>query len=403
MAVLIGHVDADCFYCSAERVRFPWLRGVPLGVLGNQGACVIAKSYEMKAKGVKTGEPIWDAKKKCPDALFLKRDFRWYEVLSQLMLEVVRSHSDLCEWYSVDEFFFRISDQDPQQAAEKLRQDIWEKVGVPVTVGIGRTRTLAKLISDTAKPFGAKALTRRTEERDLLQHLPVSEISGIAGRRAARLNKCGIFTCLDYVNSQGAFLRKLLTIVGEQLWYELNGISIFPIHSTRIPHQTLSRGGSLGGKVTNPTTLYAWLVRNLERLIEELHYHQVYAGRLSLFLSYEDAPTTSGEGPLDCPTDRFDLLLDSARIALRKAYLPQETVTHMHLVATDLKKAGFRQGSLFEPDNEQAQRIAEMKRQINHEVGRFALRSAATLPLVEIYADVSNEFDICDIRGKTCF
>ena len=102
----IGHLDADCFYVSAERVRDEFLRGKPVGVLGNQGACVIAKSYEMKAAGVATGMPIWDALVKCPDGVYVKRDFRWYEVLSRLMLEVVREWSPRVEYYSIDEFFF---------------------------------------------------------------------------------------------------------------------------------------------------------------------------------------------------------------------------------------------------------------------------------------------------------
>ena len=89
----IGHLDADCFYVSAERVRDHFLREKPVGVLGNQGACVIAKSYEMKAKGVKTGMPIWDALKICPLGVYVKRDFRWYEVLSRCMLAVVRAFS----------------------------------------------------------------------------------------------------------------------------------------------------------------------------------------------------------------------------------------------------------------------------------------------------------------------
>ncbi len=66
---MIGHVDADCFYASAERVRFPHLQGVPVGVLGNHGACVIAKSYEMKAAGVKTGDPVWEALPRCPNGV----------------------------------------------------------------------------------------------------------------------------------------------------------------------------------------------------------------------------------------------------------------------------------------------------------------------------------------------
>src|ERR1700688_4899690 len=97
-----GHLDADCSYVSAERVRDAFLIGKPVGVLGNQGACVIAKSYEMKAAGVKTGTPIWDAVNLCPASVYVKRDFRWYEILSRLMLEAVRQFSPRVEYYSID-------------------------------------------------------------------------------------------------------------------------------------------------------------------------------------------------------------------------------------------------------------------------------------------------------------
>src|SRR4051794_24403839 len=102
MTALVAHLDADCFYVSAERVRHPDLAGKPVGVLGNNGACVIAKSYEMKAAGVKTGTPIWDAKVLCPDGVYVKRDFRWYEVLSRRMLDVVGTFSPRVEYFSLD-------------------------------------------------------------------------------------------------------------------------------------------------------------------------------------------------------------------------------------------------------------------------------------------------------------
>src|SRR4051812_41794651 len=143
----IGHIDADCYYVSAERVRYGHLAGLPVGVLGNQGACVIAKSYEMKAKGVGTGMPIWDALKVCPDGLYVKRDFRWYEVLSRMMLEVVKAHAPTVEFYSIDEFFFAAVPPrglDHQRYAELIRDRIMERVRVPATVGIARSKTLAK-------------------------------------------------------------------------------------------------------------------------------------------------------------------------------------------------------------------------------------------------------------------
>src|SRR3954466_15827120 len=99
---MVGHLDADCFYVSAERVRHPELVGKPVGVLGNNGACVIAKSYEMRAAGVKTGTPIWDAAKLCPEGIYIKRDFHWYEVLSRKMLDIVSKFATKLEYYSID-------------------------------------------------------------------------------------------------------------------------------------------------------------------------------------------------------------------------------------------------------------------------------------------------------------
>src|SRR5438270_9466157 len=149
-ATAVGHLDADCFYVSAERVRDDFLRDKPVGVLGNQGACVIAKSYEMKAAGVATGMPIWDALVKCPAGVYVKRDFRWYEILSRLMLGLVRDWSPRVEYYSIDEFFFAAMPargQTFQELAVTIRDRVSERGGVPGTVGVARTRTLAKLIS----------------------------------------------------------------------------------------------------------------------------------------------------------------------------------------------------------------------------------------------------------------
>src|SRR5262249_38946797 len=150
----------------------PFLRGKPVGVLGNQGACVIAKSYEMKAAGVKTGEPIWEAVPKCPEAIFIKRDFRWYEALSRRMLNEMRTLSPRVEYYSIDEFFFQAvplrTGATMQETAKEIQARIEDKVEVPITVGIARSRTLAKLISDSAKPNGAKAVLDPDEEAQLL-------------------------------------------------------------------------------------------------------------------------------------------------------------------------------------------------------------------------------------------
>ena len=405
-ATAVGHLDADCFYVSAERVRDEFLREKAVGVLGNQGACVIAKSYEMKAAGVATGMPIWEALVKCPAGVYIKRDFRWYEVLSRLMLDVVRDLSPRVEYYSIDEFFFGAvppRGRTFQELAELIRDRVWERVGVPATVGIARTRTLAKLISDSAKPFGALAVLDREDEVKLLAGRPVTEITGIAGRREKRLLPWGIRTCLDLAQADRRLVRSLLTASGEALWWELNGDPVQPIHPDRPAHKALSRGGSFGEATDDPILLYAWLVRNLERLIEELEYHALCAGRLTVWVAYKNGAVGVGQTTLVIPSDRFDVLLDAARPCLRRAWVPKVAATRMHLIAERLTPASQCPLGLFDPPGDRAAAVARLKRAVNARHGRFKLRSAATLPLVSVYRDTANEYDICDIRGKLCF
>jgi nucleotidyltransferase/DNA polymerase involved in DNA repair len=274
---------------------------------------------------------------------------------------------------------------------------------VPVTVGIGRTRTLAKLISDTAKPFGAVALLDRDAEWSLLGRTPVTEVSGIASRRAATLEPHGIRTCLDLALADRRLVRSLITITGEALHLELNGEQVTPLHTERPPHKMLSRGGSLGGATPSVARVSAFLVRNVERLVEELEFHGVWAGALSVYLMYANGAEGAWREELLSPTDRFDLLMEAGRRCFRRAWLPGLMASRMHVTASRLKRPGFRQKGLFEPPDEPARTLARVKREVNAEVGRFALRSGATLPLGDVYRDREQGYDICDVRGKVCF
>ena len=404
---LVGFGDADAFYASAECVRRPWLKGVPVGVLGNQGACVIARSYAMKRYGVQVGEPIWEARQKCPHGVYVKRDFRWYESLSRQMFAELERFSAHREYYSIDEFFWEAEriGSTWQETAEAVRAHIGQKVGVPMTVAYARTRTLAKLFADTAKPNGALAVTDRDRERHLLGQLPVTEIAGIGRRRARRLMPYGIKTCLDYAEADPRLLRRLLTVVGVQLWMELNGTQVTPIRPRRTPHKMIARGGSLAGRVSSPWRLYGWLVRNVERLIEELHFHQVRTHALAVHVSYFEGPSGYSVASFPVPTDRFEELLEAAKQGLRQVWRPGQWATHMHLIATELVRPGNWQRSLFAENaaEERAETLARLKRDINERYGRFKLRSGATLYANEFYSDAANEYDICDIHGKFCF
>ena len=418
---LIGHLDSDCFYVSAERVRFPALREIPVGVLGNQGACVIAKSYELKAAGVKTGVPIWDAVKICPTAVFVKRDFRWYEVLSRKMLEVLHTVSPLVEYYSIDEMFFdaselpRLCGGSMQRAAIQLQQRMLDEVGVPVSIGIADSKTMAKLGSDSSKPFGVRILHDLTdaERRQFLRSIPVGELCGIGGRSRQKLADHKIVNCLDFIRVDSKFIRKLLTIKGEALWWELQGESVNKIATVRPPHKAISRGGSLGGKTAIGEQQHAWVVRNVERLIEALDYHAVHARRFNLSLERPNDYGWAGQMTLPEPTNSFKLLCTIFRELLDRSDSRAKAISHMHLIAEKLSYRDIVQRTLFETvwespagrpiTNSPLEKIAGLKQQINQKIGRFALRSGETLHLPDVYADETNDYDICDVAGKMCF
>jgi hypothetical protein len=164
----------------------------------------------------------------------------------------------------------------------------------------------------------------------------------------------------------------------------------------------ISRGGSLGIATACPERLFAWLVRNLERLIEELEYYCVHTGCLELVLCYKDERVGFGK-VRQIPSDSLEPLLETAKVALRQAYIPKIPVTGMHLIATELRWPGFRQPGLFEMPAAKAEALAKVKREVNARFGRFTLRSGATLPLSDIYRDEQASYDICDVHGKMCF
>lgn len=407
---MIGHVDADCFYVSAERVRYPHLQGMPVGVLGNHGACVIAKSYEMKRAGVPTGSAIWDAVPVCPNAVFVKRDFRWYEILSRKMLAEVQQISPQVEFYSIDESFFHAVDS-RLAAAEQLQQAMLQRVGVPVSIGIAPTKTLAKLISDSSKPFGCGVIDDDDEDARLamLRDRPVTDITGIAKRSARRLAEQGITTCEQYANADRAKIRWLLTKRGEDLWWELNGHSVLPVVTKRPEHKFISRGGSIGRASNDYQRVKAFIVRNVERLVEALNHYRLCCDQLILSLLFRDAPERSSRRSLLGSTSDFERLVAAALEMMPEVWWPRYASVHyMHVIAGSLWSAGSRQLGLFDNDlyqlnHQKSDAITAVKSQINTRVGRFALRMGSTLPLKDVYADPANEYDICDVHGKMCF
>lgn len=308
------------------------------------------------------------------------------------MLDAVREFSPEVQYYSIDEFFFEASKVDPHA----LQAHILKTVGVPVTIGLSRSRSLAKLASDKGKPFGCATLLEDGEIAEYVEAIEVQEITGIAARSAAKLAKHGIKTIGEFRRADSKLINLLLTKTGEALWWELNGPPITPIQTSRPMHKVIGRGGSIGKATADPVIQTAWLVRNIERLVEAMAWHGYYCNRLTVSVSYKHG-VYSKQSSLPEATNASEDLLSAAKYLFDRR--PAGVVTHIDLLADRLQYAGRHQRSLFTGEH----RVDALKKAVNDKLGRFLPRSAETLPLGEIYSDPAHNHEICDVHGKTCF
>ncbi len=234
---------------------------------------------------------------------------------------------------------------------------------------------------------------------------PITEVTGIAGRSARKLARYGITTCDQFAAAYPTLIRKLLTVKGEQLLLELNGTPCIDIATKRAANKALARGGSLGGATNDPDRVFGWVFRNTERLVEALDHHLIFCEKLTLSIQLKNKGGLSRRETLSEATADFRTIANAAVRLLDfcwPEFLRDYRVEYMHLIAENLQPRTCWQRGLFEP-KPLDERIAAVKQKINDKIGRFALRTAATLPLIETYSDETNDYDVCDIYGKSCF
>ena len=198
MEATILHADLDSFYASVEQRDNPSLRGRPV-IVG--AGVVLAASYEAKAFGVQTPMPLGRARRLCPQAVVVPPRFSAYSDASKAAYRVFDDMSPFVEGLSIDEAFLDVRGMrriagSPVEIAARLRAAVRERVGLPVTVGVARTKFLAKVASGVAKPDGL-LLVPPDRELDFLHPLPVESLWGVGAKTAAKLHACGIRTVSD--------------------------------------------------------------------------------------------------------------------------------------------------------------------------------------------------------------
>ncbi len=233
---VIALMDCDSFFVSCEQLDNPSLLGKPVCVLGNNDGCIISRSKEAKAMGVKMGMPHFMAKKEFPNAIYVSSHYQRYVEISKRIMGLITNFSPAIEQYSIDEAFIdftglrKLYKRSYVDIAKMIREEIKLKIGIPVSIGISTTKTLAKLASHRAKNGeGVYIIGRRTLDNEL-KRTKVSEIWGIGKNINAVMSKYGIITAYEFSQQSSEWLEAKLGIRGIQMKEELNGNCIFQIN-----------------------------------------------------------------------------------------------------------------------------------------------------------------------------
>ncbi len=239
---MVGLVDCDNFYASCERVFDPSLRGRPIVVLSNNDGCVIARSNEAKALGIAMGAPYYQVREsleRCGVATF-SSNYELYGDMSRRVMALLADMVPSITQYSIDECFVDLSGVgDPAALGRKVVEAIGRGTGIPVTVGIAPTKTLAKVASRYGKRYrgyrGVCAIDSEEKRAKALAGLGVADVWGVGRKNAVKLERQGVHTAWDLTQRSEAWVRRLLTATGVRTWRELRGEDCIDVDE--LPHR----------------------------------------------------------------------------------------------------------------------------------------------------------------------
>jgi len=228
---IILHSDLNGFYASVECHENPELRGFPVAVCGDaeqRHGIVLAKNELAKRFNVKTGDVIWEAKKKCPDLVIVRADHKKYIRYSKIVNQIYYGYTNKVESFGIDESWLDVSNRgldikDGERIANEIRQQIKDEVGITASIGVSWNKIFAKLGSDIKKSDATTVISRENYKQVIFP-LPVQDLLYVGRATKAKLNEYKIYTIGQLANSNKEFLKKLMGKNGELIWTFANGL-----------------------------------------------------------------------------------------------------------------------------------------------------------------------------------
>lgn len=353
-------VDCNNFYASCERVFNPGLKNRPIVVLSNNDGCIVARSNEVKALGIPMGVPFFKQKtiiKKHNVAVF-SSNYQLYGDMSQRVMDSLRLFCPDMEVYSIDEAFLRLDYLQPRNLNEyckTIRTKVLQWTGIPVSIGIGPSKVLAKVANHVAKKqtaCGVFDIRSKQAQDEILKNLEVKKLWGIAGRWAERLDRIGINKASELRDANPTIIRKKLSVVGERILRELKGQSCIDLEDIQ-PKKNIMSSKSFGDLLTRKEPIGEALSNYAARACEKLRKQNSRAQAVYVFVQtngfretdkqYSNAITCT----LAIPTSDTRIIIGAAKFCLSKIYKPGYRYKKVGIMLLDLIHVSLEQGNLF--------------------------------------------------------
>ena len=370
-------VDCNNFYASCERVFEPKLEGRPIVVLSNNDGCIIARSNEAKALGIKMGVPYFKLKNLITQngVVVKSSNYPLYGDMSSRVMRIIGEYSPVQEVYSIDESFIDLMrlPLNLMDHMHSLRRRVKSWTGIPVCVGVGSTKVLAKLANRIAKKYprfdGVFDIDDLSYERycKLLKSVEVGDLWGIGRQSAKKLNRIGIHTSHDFYQSDVGVIETLLGVNGKKIYKELYGSSCIPIEAIPPARQQIVSSRSFGCDLKDFDELNQALTNLTRKAVNKLNNHQLATTTITVFIytnpHKKDKPCVHLSKTVGMTTaiqDQSQIIPLVAQI-LRLIYKPGHSFYKGGLVLGNLTK-NYQQQDLFSiTQNSQIQTMARQK------------------------------------------
>jgi len=396
MSKIIALVDCNNFYCSCERVFNPKLENRPVVVLSNNDGCVVARSNEAKALGIKMGEPAFklrDFRDKYNLAI-LSSNYTLYGDMSQRVMQCLAEYTPELEIYSIDEAFLDFTGfthKDLTAYSRKIKQKVQQYTGIPISIGIATTKTLAKEANRIAKKSNkAKGVLDLVDSPYLnlaLQRTEVRDVWGVGSSYTKLLENNNIYNALELKKADQKWIRKERGVVGLRTVLELNGISCIPLSEMPNSKKSTAVTRSFGQPVETLAELQEALSAYAYRAGEKLRQSQLEAASMTVFFrtgSYDkEQPLRSWGTTVNFLSSTNDSreLVNNARKAAENLFEPGYKIKKAGVILLGLTPEGEKQLSLFEKSKEdkaRSQELMQLMDKINHRYGRETIQLASS-------------------------